>query len=135
MRKSESLVMLGPVLERIYDEGIKPVIERTWAMMVRANIIPPAPAEIQGKDMNIEFVSPILQNHIFKTYIGIKNIGRTSLTLLAEIRKHSVHTEKETVSLKSEAVFVRINEEGEAIPISDTIRAKFGYKRRISLPL
>ena len=80
------------------------------------------------KSMNIEFVTSVLQNQIFKTYIGIKNIGRTSITLCAEIRKHSVHTEKETVALKAEAVFVRINEDGESIPISDSVRSKFGYK-------
>lgn len=79
------------------------------------------------KIMNIEFITPVLQNQIFKTYIGIKKIGKTSITLNAEIRKHSVHTEKETLVLKAESVFVRINEDGEAIPISDTVRKKFGY--------
>jgi acyl-CoA thioesterase YciA len=80
------------------------------------------------KIMNIEFVTSVLQNQIFKTYIGIKNIGKTSITLSAEIRKHSVHTEKETIALKAETVFVRINEDGESIPISDSVRKKFGYK-------
>ncbi len=80
------------------------------------------------KIMNVEFITPVLQNQIFKTYIGIKNIGKTSITLKAEIRKHSVHTEKETLVLKAESVFVRINEDGESILISDTVRKKFGYE-------
>jgi len=80
------------------------------------------------KTMNIEFISAVLPNQIYKTYVGIKKIGNTSLTLITEIRKHSVHTEHETVALKAEAVFVRINEEGEAIKISDYIRKKFGYE-------
>lgn len=80
------------------------------------------------KTMNIEFMSPVLPNQIYKTYVGIKKIGNTSLTLTAEIRKHSVHTEHETVALKAETIFVRINEEGEAIKISDSIRKKFGYE-------
>lgn len=80
------------------------------------------------KTMNIEFVAPILPNQIYKTYVGIEKIGKTSITLNAEIRKHSVHTEKEVVALKCVAVFVRINEDGEAIPISDHIRTKFGYQ-------
>jgi len=41
MRKSESLVMLGPVLERIYDEGLKRIVDRVFPMMARAGIIPP----------------------------------------------------------------------------------------------
>ncbi len=80
------------------------------------------------KTMNIEFISAVLPNQIYKTYVGIKKIGNTSLTLITEIRKHSVHTEHETVALKAEAVFVRINEEGESIKISDSVRKKFGYE-------
>jgi hypothetical protein len=61
LRKSESLVMLGPALERIDNEVLKPIIERVWGMAHRAGILPPAPAEIQGKMMNIEFVSMLAQ--------------------------------------------------------------------------
>jgi acyl-CoA hydrolase len=81
------------------------------------------------KAMNIEFVSPVFPNQIYKTYVGIKSIGNTSLTLSVEIRKHSVHTDKENIAIKCEAIFVRINEEGEAIKISDSVREKFGYEK------
>jgi acyl-CoA thioesterase YciA len=77
------------------------------------------------KKMDIEFVSPIKANQIYKTYVGIAHIGNTSLTMNAEIRKHSVHTEKEVVTMRCTAVFVRINEDGEPITISDKIREKF----------
>lgn len=79
------------------------------------------------KRMDIEFVSPLLPNQIFKTYIGIKKIGNTSLTFDVEIRKHSVSTEKEILAVKCNAIFVRVNEDGEAIKISDHIREKFGF--------
>lgn len=61
LRKSESLVMLGPALERIDNEVLKPIIERVWGMAHRAGIMPPAPGAIQGKMMNIEFVSMLAQ--------------------------------------------------------------------------
>lgn len=61
LRKSEALVMLGPVLERIDTEVLKPIIERTFAVANRAGILPPAPQEIQGQLMNIEFVSMLSQ--------------------------------------------------------------------------
>lgn len=80
------------------------------------------------KTMNIEFISAILPNQIYKTYVGISKIGNSSIVLKAEIRKHSVHTEHETLALKAETVFVRINEEGEAIKISDNVRKKYGYE-------
>lgn len=80
---------------------------------------------IVTKTMNVEFIKEILPNQIYKTYVGIKKIGNTSITLIAEIRTHSVDTEKETVALKCETVFVRINEYGEAIRINDNVRAKY----------
>jgi len=61
LRKSESLVMLGPALERIDNEVLKPIIERVFGIANRAGILPPAPAELQGKMMNIEFVSMLAQ--------------------------------------------------------------------------
>lgn len=80
------------------------------------------------KTMNIEFVSSINPNQMYKTYVGIKKIGRTSITLTAEIRRHSVHSETETLAVKAETVFVMINEDSEAIMISDHIRKKFGFE-------
>ena len=77
------------------------------------------------KTMNSEFIKEILPNQIYKTYVGIKKIGNTSITLNVEIRTHSVDTEKEVLSLRCETTFVRINEYGEAIKISDNVRAKY----------
>lgn len=57
LRKSESLIMLGPVLERIDNEVLKPIVERVFAVANRARILPPPPEEIQGQIMNINFVS------------------------------------------------------------------------------
>lgn len=56
-RRSESMVMLGPVLERLCFEGLKPAVERTFAIASRAGILPPAPPEIRGRNIEIDFVS------------------------------------------------------------------------------
>ena len=56
-RRSESMVMLGPVLERLCFEGLKPAIERTFAIASRAGIFPPAPPEIRGRNIEVDFVS------------------------------------------------------------------------------
>jgi hypothetical protein len=56
-RRAESLVMLGPVLERIEHELLAPIVERVFAIMSRARILPPAPPEIQGQPINVEFIS------------------------------------------------------------------------------
>ena len=80
---------------------------------------------IVTKSMNVEFVAEVKPNQIYKTYVGIKKIGDTSITLNVEIRTHSVDTEKEKLSIKCEVVFVRINEYGEAIRINDNVRNNY----------
>lgn len=61
MRKAESMVMLGPVIERIDNEGLAQVVERVFSMMARAQIFPPAPEEIANAPINIEFISMLAQ--------------------------------------------------------------------------
>lgn len=74
MRKAESLVMLGPVFERIDNEGLKVVVERVWAMMSRAGIFPPPPAEIAGKNLTIEFISILATTQAAAATSGIERL-------------------------------------------------------------
>ena len=74
LRKSESLVMLGPVLERIDNEVLKPIIERVFAIANRSGILPPAPPEVQGQMMNIEFVSMLAQAQKATASAGIERL-------------------------------------------------------------
>lgn len=60
-RHEEKLLMLGPVLERMHNEILDPLIEMTFARMVEANIVPPPPQELQGMELNVEFVSMLAQ--------------------------------------------------------------------------
>ena len=66
--------MLGPVLERIDNEGLKPIIERVFAVMARANILPPAPPELAGKELTIEFVSMLAQAQSAAEGAGIERL-------------------------------------------------------------
>ena len=60
-RHEEKLLMLGPVLERLHNELLDPLIDSTFARMVEAGILPPAPPELQGMDLSVEFVSMLAQ--------------------------------------------------------------------------
>tara|TARA_R110000868_G_scaffold628_4_gene4578 strand:- start:1221 stop:2951 length:1731 start_codon:yes stop_codon:yes gene_type:complete len=60
-RHEEKLLMLGPVLERLHNELLDPLIDITFNHMMRAGILPPAPPELQGLDLNVEFVSMLAQ--------------------------------------------------------------------------
>src|SRR5208337_212729 len=78
-RKQEKMLMLGPFLERSQFELINPMIERVFAMMFRAGLIPPAPPEIRGRAFDIETMSTLAdaQKSTATTGIerGVKFIG------------------------------------------------------------
>jgi hypothetical protein len=60
-RHEEKLLMLGPVLERLHNELLDPMIEMTFSRMIEAGLVPPPPEELQGMDLNVEFVSMLAQ--------------------------------------------------------------------------
>lgn len=60
-RHEEKLLMIGPVLERLHNEILDPMIELTFSQMLQAGIVPPPPQELQGMELNVEFVSMLAQ--------------------------------------------------------------------------
>lgn len=60
-RHEEKMLMLGPVLERLHNEILSPLIEMTFSRMVEAGIVPPPPEEMQGMELSVEFVSMLAQ--------------------------------------------------------------------------
>jgi hypothetical protein len=74
MRKSESLVALGPALERIDHEVLGPVLDRVFGIATRAGILPPAPPEIQGQMIQVEYVSMLQQAQQAAASAGIERV-------------------------------------------------------------
>ena len=60
-RHEEKLLMLGPVLERLHNELLDPLIETTFSRMVQVGMLPPPPPEMQNVEINVEFVSMLAQ--------------------------------------------------------------------------
>jgi hypothetical protein len=60
-RHEEKLLMLGPVLERLHNELLDPLIEITFTRMIEAGLVPPPPQELQGVDLNVQYVSMLAQ--------------------------------------------------------------------------
>lgn len=56
-RKEEKLVLLGSVLERFENEALDPAINRLYAIMTRANLLPPVPEGFENVDLEIQYVS------------------------------------------------------------------------------
>jgi hypothetical protein len=72
-RHEEKLLMLGPVLERLHNELLDPLIEMTFSRMIEANALPPPPQELQGMELNVEFVSMLAQA---QRAIGTNSVDR-----------------------------------------------------------
>lgn len=60
-RKEEKMMMLGPVVERLDSEMLGPLVESTFEDMWDAGIVPEPPPELQGMELNVEFVSMLAQ--------------------------------------------------------------------------
>ena len=58
-RNEEKMRLLGPVLGRLQSELLKPLIDRVFAILLRNDMLPPAPEFLSGKDIEIEYVSPL----------------------------------------------------------------------------
>jgi hypothetical protein len=60
-RHEEKLLMLGPVLERLHNELLSPLIDTAFDYAARAGILPEAPPELEGMELSVEFISVLAQ--------------------------------------------------------------------------
>lgn len=60
-KEEEKMILIGPVLERLHDELFIPLIDRTFNLMSRLDMFPPAPPELEGRGVHVEFVSLLAQ--------------------------------------------------------------------------
>lgn len=56
-RREEKLILLGSVLERFENEALDPAIARIYSIMLRRNMLPPAPPEIEDQPVEVQYVS------------------------------------------------------------------------------
>ena len=74
-----------------------------------------------------EFRRPAKEGHLIKIYGSIENIGKTSISLKLEARSHNVYDGRQSIILSTFITFVRIDEQGGPIPISDRVKKKWGF--------
>lgn len=58
-KHGEKLFQLGPVLQRTHRDALDRAIIRIYTMLDRAGIFPPAPAELRGQNVRIEYISAL----------------------------------------------------------------------------
>lgn len=70
-RHEEKMLQLGPMLDRLHDELLAPLIRRVFEILVRISepmwkmgfpgIIPVPPSELMGQELRVEFISILAQ--------------------------------------------------------------------------
>ncbi len=53
----EKLQVLGPVIENLITESLRPKLERIYGIMRRKDMLPPVPDSLKGIPLDIEFIS------------------------------------------------------------------------------
>jgi hypothetical protein len=77
-RHEEKLLMLGPVLERLHNELLDPLIDSTFERLVEAGVLPPPPPELRGVELNVEYVSMLAQA---QRAVGLASYDRVIATV------------------------------------------------------
>jgi acyl-CoA thioesterase YciA len=67
------------------------------------------------------------EGQLLKIYGKVIGIGNSSLTLELEARSHNVYSGSQSIILTTNIKFVRIDENGDSIPISDRVKTKYGF--------
>jgi len=71
------------------------------------------------------FQKPVRVGQIIKIYGEVVKIGTTSITVRLEARRHSVYNGTQRVVVNTQMIFIRIDGDGESIPISEKVRGKY----------
>ena len=70
------------------------------------------------------FNKPAKEGQLLKIFAKVEKVGSTSIILYMEARSHNVYNGKQNVILATNMTFVRVDEMGDSIPISDRVRTK-----------
>ena len=61
-RHEEKMLMLGPVLDRLNNEILDPLISLVFERMIMLGLVPPLPAELDNVGINVDYISILAQS-------------------------------------------------------------------------
>lgn len=73
----------------------------------------------------LEFRKPVKSGQLIEIWGTVKKMGRSSVTLNIECRKHNLRTDKQEIVVNTDFKFVKVDEYGDSVPISSRIREKY----------
>jgi acyl-CoA thioesterase YciA len=71
------------------------------------------------------FKKPAREGSLLKIWGKVEHIGTTSIKLYLEARSFNVYTHEEDLILSTNITFVRIDEDGNPIPIAEKVKQRF----------
>ena len=81
----------------------------------------------------LTFERPVRPGQLIKIYGRVIKIGTTSLTVELEARRHSIYNGTQKPVCKCSMVFVRIDGDGEPVPIPNHVHQKMHLDDRVSV--
>lgn len=87
-----------------------------------------SPRMVTKKMEEVVFENPVKVGNIIKIYGTVDRIGTTSITIKLEARKHNVYTGLQKIVCTTKVIFVKIDDEGTPVPISDRVKKRY-YER------
>jgi len=73
-RITEKMLLLGPTLGRLQSEMLDPIIDRTFAILLRRGILADAPEILFDRQILVEYVSPLALAQRREEVAGINNL-------------------------------------------------------------
>lgn len=81
-RHEEKMLMIGPVLERLHNELLQPLIDIVFEFALDAGILPPIPKELSEQELSVEFISTLAQAQRIVSAQGMDRLFGTVGTLM-----------------------------------------------------
>jgi acyl-CoA hydrolase len=71
------------------------------------------------------FKKPVRPGHLIKIYGEVLTVGNTSMVVKLEARRHSPYNGTQKSVCETEITYLRVDGDGDAIPISDKVKKKY----------
>ncbi len=73
-RRSEKMLALGPVLERLQDELVNPLVDLAFDRVMERNLVPVPPEPLQGRELDIELQSMLAREQRTDAVVGLDRL-------------------------------------------------------------
>jgi len=83
------------------------------------------PRMVTVKIDGLVFKKPVKVGNLLKVYGKVIEFGKTSVSIYIEVRKHNVYNGVQDTVTHTNIKFVRIDDEGNSLEISDRIKTRY----------